>query len=237
LPDAQAPARDTFRLAVTALHNSPASLILARGRDPYFPGWPDTLQRDYANSATQGAMIGELLRIGAQCDGVRCDMAMLVLPDVFERTWGLRCQPYWTGATRRVRDKFPNFCFVAEVYSDLEWTLQQQGFDYTYDKRVCDRLRDRDARPVREHFLASLVYQRKMARFLENHHEPRAAATFSPDVHQSAAVSTFLSPGLRFFHQDCASFTRDNLKAAKSASRHIWFVAQRSPSSCTGTIL
>jgi len=49
--------------------------------------------------------------------------------------------------------------------------------------------------------LAELNYQKKMARFLENHDEPRAAATFSPEVHEAAAVITFLSPGLRFFHQ------------------------------------
>jgi beta-xylosidase len=90
---------------------------------------------------------------------------------------------------------------MAEVYWDLEWTLQQQGFDYTYDKRLYDRLRDGHARPVREHFLAELDYQNKMARFLENHDEPRAAATFSLEAHEAAAVITFLSPGLRFFHQ------------------------------------
>jgi hypothetical protein len=90
---------------------------------------------------------------------------------------------------------------MAEVYWDLEWTLQQQGFDYTYDKRLYDRLCDGHARPVREHFHAGLDYQSKMARFLENHDEPRAATTFSPGVHQAAAIITFLSPGLRFFHQ------------------------------------
>ena len=146
-------------------------------------------------------MIGELLRIAGQCDGVRCDMAMLVLPDVFERTWGIAAQPFWPKATRRVREQAPDFCFMAEVYWDLEWTLQQQGFDYTYDKRLYDRLRERHARPVREHFRAGLDYQDKLARFLENHDEPRAAATFPPGVHEAAAVITFLSPGLRFFHQ------------------------------------
>jgi hypothetical protein len=79
--------------------------------------------------------------------------------------------------------------------------LQQQGFDYAYDKRLYDRLRDHHARSVREHFLAGLDYQDKLARFLENHDEPRAAAAFSPDIHRAAAVITFLSPGLRFFHQ------------------------------------
>jgi glycosidase len=176
-------------------------LLLAHGRDPYFAGWPDTLQLDYGNPATQEAMIAELLKIAGQCDGVRCDMAMLVLPDVFERTWGRRAPLFWPRATQRVRERVPGFCFMAEVYWDLEWTMLQQGFDYAYDKRLYDRLRDHHARPVREHFRAGLDYQDKLARFLENHDEPRAAATFPPGVHEAAAVITFLSPGLRFFHQ------------------------------------
>jgi hypothetical protein len=90
---------------------------------------------------------------------------------------------------------------MAEVYWDLEWTLQQQGFDYTYDKRLYDRLHEGHARPVRDHFRAEPDYQDRMARFLENHDEPRAAATFPREVHEAAAILTFLSPGLRFFHQ------------------------------------
>ena len=175
--------------------------VVTLGRDPYFAGWPDTLQLDYSNSATQAAMRGELLRIAGQCDGVRCDMAMLILPDVFERTWGRRAPLFWPDTTKAVREQNPQFCFLAEVYWDLEWTMQQQGFDYTYDKRLYDRLRDGVARPVREHLLAGLDFQDKAARFLENHDEPRAAATFSPPMHEAAAVITYLSPGLRFFHQ------------------------------------
>jgi hypothetical protein len=176
-------------------------LLLAHGRDPYFSGWSDTLQLDYGNPATQEAMAGELLRIAGQCDGVRCDMAMLVLPEVFKRTWGRAAKPFWPDAIRRVREKVPGFCFMAEVYWDLEWTLQQQGFDYAYDKRLYDRLREGHARHVREHFFATPDYQNKLARFLENHDEPRSAATFSNEVQRAAAVVSFLSPGLRFFHQ------------------------------------
>src|SRR3954465_14883526 len=176
-------------------------MLLASGRDPYFPGWPDTLQLNYANPDLQDAMIGELTRIAGQCDGVRCDMAMLVLPDVFERTWGQRAPLFWPRATQTVRQHHPDFCFMAEVYWDMEWALQQQGFNYAYDKRLYDRLRDHHARPVREHFHAGLDYQDKLARFLENHDEPRAAATFNMEMHQAAAVISFLSPGLRFFHQ------------------------------------
>lgn len=175
--------------------------VFAYGRDPYFSGWPDTLQLDYSKPAVQAAMSDELLRIAGQCDGVRCDMAMLVLPEVFERTWGRRAPLFWPDAIGRVREQHPRFCFMAEVYWDLEWTLQQQGFDYAYDKRLYDRLREGHAGPVRGHLHADMAYQDRLARFLENHDEPRAAATFATDVHQAAAAITFLSPGLRFFHQ------------------------------------
>jgi len=185
----------------TRVHSSRGDRVLALGRDPYFAGWADTVQLDYSNPATQEAMVGELLRIAAECDGLRCDMAMLVLPEVFERTWGRRAPAFWPDAIRRVREKVPDFCFMAEVYWDLEWTMQQQGFDYAYDKRLYDRLREGHARPVREHLQAGLDYQRQLARFMENHDEPRAAATFTRPVHEAAAIITYLSPGLRFFHE------------------------------------
>jgi len=175
--------------------------ILACGRDPNFPGWPDTLQLDYANPELQAARMAELATISAQCDGLRCDMAMLVLPEVFQRTWGRTPAPFWPRATAAVRDAHPDFTFLAEAYWDLEWELQQQGFDYCYDKRLYDRLRHADAGAIRSHLEAGLDYQDRLARFLENHDEPRAAAVFPWPRHRAAAVVTALAPGLRFFHQ------------------------------------
>src|SRR6266404_1463056 len=175
--------------------------ILAHGRDPNFPGWPDTLQLNYANPELQAARIDELIAIASKCDGIRCDMAMLLLPDIFQRTWGMTPKPFWPTATAAVHARHPAFTFMAEVYWDLEWTLQQQGFAYCYDKRLYDRLRDGHTAPIRGHLLAGLDYQDKLARFLENHDEPRAASEFPWPQHQAAAIITFLSPGLRFFHQ------------------------------------
>ena len=175
--------------------------IFAYGRDPYFDGWADTIQLNYGNPALQAAMIGELTRIAGQCDGVRCDMAMLLLPEVFLRTWGVQVQPFWPRAIAQIRELRRDFVFMAEVYWDLEWTLQLQGFDFCYDKRLYDRLREGKAKPVREHLLAGLDFQDRLARFLENHDEPRAASTFEFEKHRAAAVITFLSPGMRFFHQ------------------------------------
>ena len=136
-------------------------------------------------------------------------MAMLVLPDVFQRTWGISTEPFWARATSAVRAQVPDFVFMAEVYWDLEWALQHAGFDFTYDKRLYDRLEHGPARAVREHLYAGLDFQDHLARFLENHDEPRAAATFPPGKHQAAAVITFLAPGLRFFHQGQREGKRD----------------------------
>jgi len=175
--------------------------ILAHGRDPYFDGWPDTLQLDYGSPELRRAMRSQIKRIAAQCDGLRCDMAMLILPDVFKNTWDIDIEPFWPDMIEAIKTEHPDFVFMAEVYWDREWDLQQQGFDYTYDKRLYDRLRQGNAHTVREHFWADLDYQKHSARFLENHDEPRAASTFPPDQHRAAAVLTFLCPGLRFLHE------------------------------------
>ena len=188
-------------MSYTRVKRRHGELILAHGRDPHFPGWSDTLQLNYGNVATQEAMTGELLKIAGQCDGVRCDMAMLVLPEVFERTWSIPARPFWPDAIRRVREKAPDFCFLAEVYWDLEQTMLQHGFDYSYDKGLYDCLREGHAPAVRKHLLAHIDFQDKLARFIENHDEPRAAAAFPAGMHEAAAVVTFLAPGLRFFHE------------------------------------
>jgi glycosidase len=187
------------------------ALILAHGRNPYFPGWPDTFQLNYRHPGLREAMTQVLFKLAEVADGVRCDMAMLVLPEVFQRTWGNRSlpadglvpvdEPFWPEATLQVKAKNPQFIFMAEVYWDLEWELMQQGFDYCYDKKLYDRLLAQDAVAVHSHLWADLAYQNKLARFLENHDEPRAAHDFPQPVHQAAAVLTYFTPGLRFFHE------------------------------------
>jgi len=79
--------------------------------------------------------------------------------------------------------------------------MQQRGLDYTYGNRLHDRLRNRQARTLREHLHAASDDPVKLAYFPENHDEPRAAATFDPPVHRAAAVITYSISGLRFFHQ------------------------------------
>lgn len=184
--------------------------VFANGRDPYFPGWPDTLQLNYRHACSREAMIGQLLKMAPQCDGLRCDMAMLVLPQIFRRTWGDRSNPndgtaaveapFWPEAIERVRAAVPGFTFMAEAYWELEATLQAQGFDFTYDKLLYDRLRNDEVEQAREHLSAAYDFQCRSARFLENHDEPRAATVFDAEKHQAAAVAAYTVPGLRFFH-------------------------------------
>ncbi len=185
----------------TLLETAQGPKVFALGRDPYFDGWPDTVQIDYSKPGTILAMQEELMRIAGQCDGVRCDMAMLVLPQVFEKTWGRKALPFWTEAINKARQIQPGFAAMAEVYWDMEWELQQLGFDFTYDKRLYDRLHQGRAMPVVQHLFAEADFQRRSVRFLENHDEHRAASAFPGSMHQAAAVVTYTIPGLRFFHQ------------------------------------
>lgn len=201
--------------------------VFAHGRDPYFPGWPDTLQLNYRHAGLRQAMIDVLKEIARQCDGVRCDMAMLLLPEVIQRTWGDLSLPadgsrpvdshFWTAALPLIRQQSPGFLFMAEVYWDLEWTLQQKGFDHTYDKRHYDRIHARDPKAIRGHLSADMEFQRKSVHFLENHDEPRAASAFPFSVHGAAAALTYLVPGLRFFHE--GQFEGRRLKASMHLNR------------------
>ena len=191
------------RRTTAACKRKNGPLLLAYGRDPYFAGWPDTLQLNYGNPATAG---GDDRRAGEDRRAMRrralrhghAGPARRVRTHLGHRAPTLLAE----GDRARAASRHPDFCFMAEVYWDLEWTLQQQGFDYAYDKRLYDRLREGHARPVREHFHAGLDYQDKLARFLENHDEPRAAATFPPGRarsrgghHVPVARAALLPPG------------------------------------------
>jgi hypothetical protein len=181
--------------------------IFAHGRDPNFPGWCDTVQLNYFNPELRIQMTQELINIASRCDGVRCDMAMLLEPEVFTKTWaaapaarGRDVAPFWPDAIKAVRGLHPSFLFMAEVYWDYEFKLQQHGFDYTYDKTMYDRILHRDASHLRGHLIAPPGYQRKMVRFLENHDEERIGAKLSLAEHRAAAALSFLAPGMRLFH-------------------------------------
>jgi glycosidase len=192
--------------------NDPASFIeadgkvFACGRDPFFPAWPDVLQLNAFQPGLRQAVIETVSDIAGQCDGIRCDMAMLLLNNVFERTWGGRAgakpaSDYWTTVIPVIKKKHRAFMFIAEAYWDLEWELQQQGFDHCYDKKLYDRMEHGDAEAVRQHLLADPAYQNGMVRFIENHDEPRAAAAFPDGKGRAAAVAVLTLTGAKLLHE------------------------------------
>jgi hypothetical protein len=182
-----------------------AAGVFANGRDPYFPAWPDVVQLNAFSPTLRREVVELLLDVGAQCDGLRCDMAMLMTNEVFARTWGERAgapptEDYWPTVIGQVKQTFPELAFIAEAYWDMEWILQQQGFDYCYDKRLYDRLVHESPASVRGHLQADADYQERLIRFIENHDEPRAAATFGPAQARAAAVVVSTLEGARLYH-------------------------------------
>jgi hypothetical protein len=190
--------------------------VYAKGRDPYFEPWQDVLQLNAFSTGLRRAAAETIATIGAQCDRVRCDMAMLMTNEVFARTWEDRTGPapdsdYWPALIARAKETHPDFLFLAEVYWDMESTLQQQGFDLCYDRRLYDRLARDTPDSVRGHLQADATYQQRLIRFIENHDEPRAAHTFGPARERAAAVVISTLQGVRLYHHGQLEGARTHL--------------------------
>lgn len=181
-------------------------LAVARGRDPYFPAWIDTAQLNAFHPGLRRAVIETLIDIGDQCDGLRCDMAMLTTNDIFAHTWdGYIGEPpavdFWREIIPAAREVHPQMLLIAEVYWGLEHQLQSQGFDYTYDKGIYDRLVNGEAGEIRAHLQADLSYLQSNIRFIENHDEPRALESLGEDRQRAAAALICTLPGATLLHQ------------------------------------
>ena len=180
--------------------------FFACGRDPYFPPWRDVAQVNAFSPGYRQATVETLTQLARICDGVRCDMAMLLMTEVFQQTWGSRAgdpppQEYWKQVIPAVRTFSPDFQFIAEAYWDKEYDLQQMGFSYCYDKKLYDSLAQRSAASVYFHLTAEMEYQEKLIRFVENHDELRAAALFDAKKEKAVALAALTLPGARMiFH-------------------------------------
>jgi hypothetical protein len=178
--------------------------FIALAKDPYYPPWKDVAQINHFHSGARAAQLRELRTIATHCDGVRCDMAMLLLNDVFESGWrrllGDMPQPkneFWAEA----RDAVPDLTLLAEAYWGTETKLFELGFEFAYDKMLYDAVRDGNAAGARERLWSVQRFQNRFARFMENHDEPRRAVVFPND--RLLADGTFMGtlPGMRFYHQ------------------------------------
>jgi hypothetical protein len=133
-------------------------------------------------------------------------MAMLVMNDIFSRTWNGYVQTppptdYWPAVIPAVRQKHPDFLFIAEVYWGKEYEMLQQGFDFAYDKTLYDRIMEGDVQKLRAHLLAEVSYQQHMVRFIENHDEPRAYDRLGPGKSYPAVTLICTLPGACLLHQ------------------------------------
>ncbi len=174
--------------------------IFSRARDPFFPPWQDVAQLNAFSKEYRKASSAELKNIAAMCDGVRCDMSMLMLNRVFSYTWQTRAgtplaTEYWTDVISAVRKTNPELIFIAEVYWGLEWDLMQVGFDYCYDKRLYDRIIHEGADTIKQHLEAEFGFQARLVRFLENHDENRISAQFSIARLKAASLLVAALPG------------------------------------------
>jgi hypothetical protein len=131
---------------------------------------------------------------------------MLMTNQIFAKTWGGRAGPepgqeFWPAVIAGLRDRHPQTVLLAEAYWDTEWILQQQGFDFCYDKRLYDRVVGRDVCGIRDHLQAGLDYQSRLLRFGENHDEPRIAGELPGDAERAAAVAIATLPGATLWHE------------------------------------
>jgi len=189
---------------------------LAYGRSPFNDLWTDTLQLNYWSPKTIEVMTNLLVEVAKNVDGIRCDMAMLLLNDVFQRSWGKQMQglglnrpsqEFWGKAIGEVKRQFPETIFVAEAYdygitqTPEKQILVQLGFDYVYDKDVLDNL-ERGLDNTRGYIQwRGGEYLHHTAHFVENHDEPRAAKAFGGG--QAAfvgAIAATTLPGMRLFN-------------------------------------
>ena len=88
--------------------------VFACGRDPNYPPWEDVAQLNVFHPGLRAAAVGTLLGIASQCDGVRCDMSILLINRIFRKTWGSRTgrepqSEYWVERHRGGSRALPPF--------------------------------------------------------------------------------------------------------------------------------
>lgn len=119
-------------------------------------------------------------------DGFRCDMAGMVPPQ------------FWNYAIGKVKEKYPETIFIAEIYEPWRYNqyLNEARFDYLYDKEgFYDITRavitnTRPASAISDIWKSLNGIDNKMVRFIENHDEQRVASPhFANDPHKGVLAT------------------------------------------------
>lgn len=204
---------------------------LAYGRDPYSGNWIDTLQLNYANPETQQAMKDILLNLVNHCDGVRCDMAMLLNPHTFIKTWSdhlsseeinfLINNEFWPKTIAEVKTRAKDlgkkdFTFIAEAYGGNggeeyyePLSKLEKVFDCLYDKGFYDelvQLKLNQSEAFYSHLkndIFNITENGHKVIFFGNHDEKRAIAMFGKELSKSVALlCSLVSNNMLLIHQD-----------------------------------
>lgn len=189
-----------------AFGDPPGHKCFAHGKDPYFPPWSDTAQINYERHDTLESMSETLINLAEYCHGFRCDMAMLILKDIFLETWSTYLdnaadmEEFWPFVIDRLRNSGVQCKLMAEVYWGKEETLIEYGFDYVYDKHLYDLMNEGNIGKIKAYISMPPEKQVKLIRFLENHDEERAIRTFGTERIKCAMVIHATLPGMRFWN-------------------------------------
>ena len=180
--------------------------VLARGRDPYFPAWPDVVQLDAFSPALRNATAETLADISDQCDGIRCDMAMLLTNDVFSRTWGGRTGPrrrrsFGPRSSASCANAIPRRCLSPRLTGTSNGNCSSRvSISATTSGSTTGSWPPSPA-PYEAIYGADIGYQSRLLRFLENHDEPRVAERMPPEAERAAAIAIATLPGATMWHE------------------------------------
>lgn len=179
------------------------------GKDPNFGPWIDTLQLNYANLELQEKMREGLESLARHADGFRCDMAMLVNPETFLRSWGwclsdeeknqIIVNSFWQKTIPEIKKSIAlesnrNIEFIAEAY----WEENELGkyFDFIYNhdlyEHISESIKNGSIDQIKFD-LYRFINNPDQAKhhwvvYTENHDERRAAEKMGEKFSKPAAV-------------------------------------------------
>jgi hypothetical protein len=173
---------------------------IAYGSDVGHRPWKDVIQWNYFDSKTIETMTKNFVKVLTLADAVRCDVAYLVLNDVFENAWSYELNHYqyskpeeefWSVAIKAAREVNKDAIILAEsYYEEYSKQLLDLGFDYVYDKPLLDNLL-LTTNDVKE-FLRSKTNESwdKACHFVENHDEQRIVFKTEGNYKKAMAAGT-----------------------------------------------